>query len=259
MRTRRPTPGQPHHRSGARDGSGGRWLAVVREVAGDRVDRTVATVAVAVGFAFSILLPFNFTQRVSLANWQYFDARYAAFTLAFAVGMAWLVTLQVRAMRVVARNASALAARRRGGPFGAVATIVSLVPSFLCCSPIVPTLVGVLGLSATARLRTTGKITYFFASNQNLLLLGALTLLVVSGLWSMHKLARARCLAEQCWNFLLRRRQSGHVPETESDLSSVDMVNSAGGMFLVRNRFFNTAVLVFSGRARSQALRRPGL
>jgi hypothetical protein len=38
------------------------WLAVTREVAGDRVDRVVfATVAVVAGFGYSVLLPFDYT------------------------------------------------------------------------------------------------------------------------------------------------------------------------------------------------------
>ena len=173
------------------------WLAVTGEVAGDRVNRIVfAAVAAVAGSGYSVLLPFDYTQRVSFANWQYFGPRYAAFTAAFALGLAWVVTLQVHAMRRIARNASADRGRpRRGGPAGAVAAVVSLLPSFLCCSPVVPTLVGLAGLPAAARLRTTGTITYFFATRQDWLLGGALALLAASGLWSVRKLARAACLA----------------------------------------------------------------
>src|SRR5216684_8277943 len=176
------------------------WLAVTREVAGDRVDQIVfAAVAAAAGFGYSILLPFDYTQRVSFANWQYFGPRYAAFTAAFAVGLAWVVTLQVHAMRRIARNASAERGRpRRGGPAGAVAAVVSLLPSFLCCSPVVPTLVSLLGLPVATQLQTTGTITYFFAARQDWLLGGALALLAASGLWSVRKLARAACLAGDC-------------------------------------------------------------
>jgi hypothetical protein len=175
------------------------WLTVTREVAGDRVDRIVfASVAAAAGFGYSVLLPFDFTQRVSFANWQYFGPRYAAFTAGFALGLAWVMTLQVHAMRRIARNAAA-GPRRRGGPAGALAAVVSLLPSLLCCSPVVPTLVGVLGLPAATRLSTTGTITYFFATRQDWVLAGALALLAASGLWSVRKLARARCLAgESC-------------------------------------------------------------
>src|SRR6266851_3661845 len=97
------------------------WRAVIREVAGDRVDRIVfAAVAAVAGFGYSVLLPFDYTQRVSFANWRYFGPRYAAFTVAFALGLAWVVALQVHAMRRIARNASGGAGRpRRGGPAGA--------------------------------------------------------------------------------------------------------------------------------------------
>jgi hypothetical protein len=175
------------------------WTAVVRQVAADRVDRAVfAGVFVAVGFGDSILLPFDFTQRISFANWGYLDPRYLAFTVAFAFAMAWVLTLQVHAVRDVLAARSSSAEARRGGPLGALAAVVSLLPSFLCCSPVVPTLVGLFGLSAATRLRTTGTITYFFTTNQNLLLAGALALVVASGLWSTRKLARATCFAGEC-------------------------------------------------------------
>ena len=175
------------------------WAAVVRQVAADRVDRVVfAVVFVAVGFGDSILLPFDFTQRISFANWGYLDPRYLAFTVAFALAMAWVLTLQVHAVREVLAARSSSNAPRRSGPLGALAVVVSLLPSFLCCSPVVPTLVGLFGLSAATRLRTTGTITYFFATKQNLLLLGALALVLASGLWSTRKLARAACFAGEC-------------------------------------------------------------
>ena len=175
------------------------WRALVREVAGDRTGRAVfATVAALAGFGYSVLLPFDYTQRISLANWQYFGPRYAAFTAAFALGLAWVVTLQVHAMRRIARAAASSGRPRRSGPVGALAAVVSLLPSFLCCSPIVPTAVSLLGLPTATQLRTTGTITYFFATKQDWLLLGALAVLAGSGAWSTRKLARAACLAPDC-------------------------------------------------------------
>ncbi len=176
------------------------WRAVIREVAGDRVDRIVfAAVAAVAGFGYSVLLPFDYTQRVSFANWRYFGPRYAAFTVAFALGLAWVVALQVHAMRRIARNASGGAGRpRRGGLAGALAAVVSLLPSLLCCSPVVPTLIGLIGLPAATRLQTTGTMTNFFATRQDWLLGGALALLAASGLWSVRKLAQAPCLAPEC-------------------------------------------------------------
>ena len=169
------------------------------QMAADPFDRVVfVVVAFVVGFGDSILLPFDYTQRVSFANWRYLGARYVAFTVAFALAMAWMLTLQVHAMRAVFARASSSRAVRRGGPIGALAAVVSLLPSVLCCSPIVPTLVGLLGVSASTQLRTTGRIEYFFATKQNLLLAGSLVLVMASGLWSMRKLARASCLVGEC-------------------------------------------------------------
>jgi hypothetical protein len=175
------------------------WRAVTREVARDRTGQMVfAAVAVAAGLGYSVLLPFDYTQRISLANWQYFGPRYAAFTAAFALGLAWVVTLQVHAMRTIARSAASSGRPRRGGLGGALAAAVSLLPSFLCCSPVVPTLVSLIGLPVATQLRTTGTITYFFATRQDWLLAGALVVLAASGAWSVRKLARAACLAQDC-------------------------------------------------------------
>jgi hypothetical protein len=175
------------------------WRAVTREVARDRADQMVfAAVAIGAGLGYSVLLPFDYTQRISLANWQYFGPRYAAFTAAFALGLAWVATLQVHAMRKIARTAASSGRPRRGGLGGALAAAVSLLPSFLCCSPVVPTLVSLIGLPVATQLRTTGTITYFFATRQDWLLAGALVVLAASGAWSVRKLARAACLAQDC-------------------------------------------------------------
>src|SRR6266702_39673 len=154
------------------------WRAVTGEVARDRIDQMVfAAVAVPAGLGYSVLLPFDYTQRISLANWQYFGPRYAAFTAAFALGLAWVVTLQVHAMRTIARSAASSGRPLRGGLGGALAAAVSLLPSFLCCSPVVPTLVSLIGLPVATQLRTTGTITYFFATRQVLLLDAALVVM----------------------------------------------------------------------------------
>jgi hypothetical protein len=198
------------------------WLVVTRQVATDRIDQMVfLAIALAVGFGYSVLLPFDFTQRISFANWHYLDARYLVFTVAFALGMAWVLTLQVHAMRRIARDATRAPARHNG-PVGALAAVVSLLPSFLCCSPVVPTVVSLFGLSAATRLHTTGRIQYFFATKQDWLLIGALALLVASGLWSTRKLARARCLAEQCRPVPTDTSVASTTPTPESMEPSTD-------------------------------------
>jgi hypothetical protein len=174
------------------------WATVAREVASDRTDRVVfVTTAALVGVAYSLLLPFAYTQRISFANWRYLDARYLAFSVAFALGIGALSTLQVHAVRRVTRAAARQRAAGSTGPLGVFAAGVSVLPSLLCCSPILPTLIGLLGLSATTRLDTTVQLQHFFATKENLLLGGALALLLCSGLWSMRKLARAACLDDE--------------------------------------------------------------
>jgi hypothetical protein len=193
-------PGEGSAR-GAEGGAGAprRWRAVTGEVARDPVSRGVfAAVAVAAGLGYSVLLPFSYTQRISLANWQYVGPRYAAFTAAFALGLAWVVTLQVHAVRKIARSAASSGRTGVGRLGGALAAAVSLLPSFLCCSPVVPTLVSLIGLPVATQLRTTGTITYFFATGQDWLLAGALAVLAASGAWSVRKLARVACLAQDC-------------------------------------------------------------
>ncbi|MGH3159237.1 MAG: hypothetical protein ACRDNF_22050, partial [Streptosporangiaceae bacterium] len=70
-------------------------LAMLREMAGDRASQVLfATVTLAAGLAYSVLLPFDYTLRISLANWQFFTLRYALFDTGLALGLAWLVTLQ---------------------------------------------------------------------------------------------------------------------------------------------------------------------
>lgn len=176
----------------------GAWLALAREVAADRLDRAVfAIVALVVGVGYSVLLPFDYTQRISLANWRYLDAPDLAFSALFALGMAWVLTLQVHAMRRLARTAIGSGRMQDGGPLGTLAVALSLLPSFLCCSPVVPTVVGLVGLSATARLRAVGAVQFFFAAEQTPLLLTTGALLVGSVLWSTRQVVRARCRANQ--------------------------------------------------------------
>lgn len=171
--------------------------AVIGEVAADSVSRVVfGAVTLVAGIAYSVLLPFDYTLQISFSNWQYVGPRYATFALGLAVGLAWVITLQVYAVRRIA--SSAAGRQRRQGLAGPLSAVMSLMPSFLCCSPILPTVVGLLGLPASTQLSTTGDIAYFFATKQNWLLTGALALLAVSGLWSVRKVTRAQCLARVC-------------------------------------------------------------
>jgi hypothetical protein len=154
-----------------------------------------ATAALA-GFGYSVLLPFDYTQRISFANWQYFGPRYAAFTAGFLLGLAWVITLQVHAMRRIARTAaSAGRPRRRAGPAGSLAAVVSLLPNFLCCSPVVPTLVS--ARPAGRHPAPHNRVDHLLLRHQaGLAVAAALAVLASSGAWSAREVARAACLVQ---------------------------------------------------------------
>jgi hypothetical protein len=179
------------------------WRRLLHEMARDWVSLAVFAVSVvAVGFLYSLLLPFAYTQQFSFTNWQYLNARYVMFSCGFALGMSWVVTLQVYSLRQVAKGSSRSVrvdqSPSRSGPIGWVAALVSFLPSLLCCSPIVPSLVGLLPLSVATRLQTTGKVTHLFATKENWILIGALVILVASGVWSLRKTAASRCAVDGC-------------------------------------------------------------
>lgn len=86
-------------------------LSSLREVLGSP-GRAAAFALVAAGFGllYSILLPFDYTQRFELANWQYLDARLIAWAAVLGVGMGLVASVQVHAMRRVARARAATGA-----------------------------------------------------------------------------------------------------------------------------------------------------
>ena len=167
----------------------GPWRRALREIARDQSNRVVfITTTLVVAFGYSVLLPFAYTQRVSLANWHYLDARLVAFAVAFGVTIGLVISLQVYAMRRIIRQRSAA--------ITGLAAIGGLLPSFLCCSPIVPTLLSIFGASAATSYRSTGTVQYFFATQQNLILSLSLVFVVATALWSFHKVAMATCFTQ---------------------------------------------------------------
>jgi hypothetical protein len=144
--------------------------------------------AASVAFLYSILLPFGFTQRLSLDNWQYLDNELIGFSLAFGLLIAWIVTLQVYAVSRLTQG------RDQTLTFGAI--VGSLLPSMLCCTPVVPTVLAVFGLSTVSIYGLSGRIQSFFALHERSIMLASLVLLVGSALWSMRKLRTAACLTE---------------------------------------------------------------
>lgn len=139
-----------------------------------------------VALAYSLLLTFAFTQRFSLANWHYLTGYYAAWSVVLGAGMALVLTVQVYAVRQVARTSS--------GAVTGLAFVASLLPSFLCCTPVIPTLLAFVGLSTVDLYGTTGTLQRFFAVHETEFLTGSLLLLVATGSWALRRVARASCL-----------------------------------------------------------------
>ncbi len=179
----RATPGQATPTAGS----------VLRSVVTDRVNVLLFVVlAVAITAAYSITLPFAFTQRLSLHNWQFLTPRLLGFAIALGAGMAFLLTVQVYAFR------RAAAARRASGDkaLSGFALVVSLLPTFLCCTPVIPTVLATFGLSAISVYSTTRSLQRFFEIHQTVFIAASLVLLALTAWWSLRRVAQAACLSD---------------------------------------------------------------
>lgn len=168
-----------------------RNLAVLAQVLSSRSNQILfVLLVVIIGTLYTILLPFEFTQRFSLANWNYLDPYLAAWSIVLGIGMSLVIVLQIYAMRRIRSTQTST--------LSGFAFIGSILPSFLCCTPIIPTLLAFIGLSTVSVYGTTGALQHFFAVNQTAFLSGSALLLAVSGWWSIRSIARADCLNDQC-------------------------------------------------------------
>lgn len=150
-----------------------------------------AAVTAAVALLYTILLPFDYTQRFELANWNYLDSYLLAWAIVLGAGMGLVVSVQVYAMRRIAR------ARAAAGTAGGVAFVASLLPSFLCCTPIIPTALAFVGVSGVGLYGTTGTLQHFFAVHQTEFLFASLAVLALTGWWGLREVASAACLSEK--------------------------------------------------------------
>jgi hypothetical protein len=181
-----PVPVSGSVETAPRPGAGSS-VTMLRSLASDRVSRiSFAVVAVLVGTGYSVLLPFEFTQRISWRNWHYLDARSVAFSVALGLATAWIVAVQVFATRRVIRV--------RGSGIAGAGTVLGLLPSLLCCTPIVPTLLSVVGLSGAGLAGTSSRTQAFLAANQDAILIVSLALVLATAIWATRCLLRAACL-----------------------------------------------------------------
>jgi hypothetical protein len=170
-----------------------RWRALraLAEVLGSpgRVGGFLVSASV-VTFFYTLLLPFDYTQRFELANWDYLHASLLTWAILLGLAMGLVLSVQVHAMRKVA------AARAATGAAGGVAFVVSLLPSFLCCTPIVPSILAFVGVSGAGLYTTTGALQHFFAVHQTEFLAASLALLGLMCWWGLRKVAAAECFTE---------------------------------------------------------------
>ncbi len=143
-----------------------------------------------VAFFYTLLLPFDYTQRFELANWDYLDAYLLTWAIVLGLAMGLVVSVQVYAMRRIA------AARAASGAAGGVAFVASLLPSFLCCTPIVPSALAFVGVSGVGLYTTTGALQHFFAVHQTEFLSSSLVLLALMCWWGLRKVAGSQCSAD---------------------------------------------------------------
>jgi hypothetical protein len=195
MNIKQHTPlGDPRHLAASgrdgRNGAGMYWTVVAKDVAAGHANRVVFLVAaLVVGFAYSVLLPFAYTQRLSLENWQYLDVYLVAWSVVLGLAMGLVVMVQVHAMRRMA------AARASNGAAGGLAFVVSLATSMLCCTPFIATFLAFIGVSGAGLYTTTGVLQHFFAVHETEFLSASLALLAATGWWGLRKIGRAACLS----------------------------------------------------------------
>lgn len=166
---------------------------LIGDVARDRLNQVIFVVtAAAITFAYSMLLTFAYTQRFSWANWHYLSTRLLVWSMVLALSMASVVVLQVYALRKVS------AARPRTGVLGGLAFLGSVVPSLLCCTPIIPTTLAFVGFSSLSVYGTTGSLQHFFATYQTQFFVGSFLLIALSAWWSVHRITIASCVSNGC-------------------------------------------------------------
>lgn len=134
---------------------------------------------------YTVLLPAASTQEVSLANWHYLDPELLFFSGAYGVLFAAAIMLQWRSMRRVQD--------RSGRSLGVAAFVGSLLPNMFCCTPIVPTLLALLGFSTVGIYGISGGVQSFFANEEIFFLVGGMILLLISIVWSLRVLRRSAC------------------------------------------------------------------
>ena len=144
--------------------------------------------AIVVSLVYSLVLPMKYTTTLSFGNWDFLNPTLVVASIGLGVAMGLVLTLQLYASSGVRNSRSKVA--------GSAALVTGVLPSLLCCSPIIPTLLGLIGFSTLGIYGTTGVIQGFFSRYENEFLLLSLTLFVASAVLALRKIASASCLSD---------------------------------------------------------------
>ena len=156
--------------------------------------------AIVVGIVYSLVLPMKYTTSLSFMNWDFLNTKLVVASIGLGLAMGLVLTLQLYATRRVHDAQSKVA--------GGVAFVTGVLPSLLCCSPIIPTLLGLIGFSTLGLYGTTGVIQGFFSVYENEFLIVSLTLFLASTTLSLRKIASASCWSDEGCNTDLKENNA---------------------------------------------------
>lgn len=115
-------------------------------------------------------LPATYTGgRIGLISLRLLNVKLAAFSFIMALLIALIIPLTVYSFKQGAKTRKATATSGFVG---------SVLPPLLCCSPLLPSLAGVLGAVSPAVFGFSGAVQGFIATNETYILLGATLLLL---------------------------------------------------------------------------------
>ena len=123
--------------------------------------------------AYVFTLPAAYTGGVvGLISLRYLTAELLFFSLALASLLSLALTLNIFAFRT--------SIRQRSGGLSLGAALASLLPASLCCTPLVPSVLAILGASTPQIFGISGRLQGFFATYELQILGFALILLLLS-------------------------------------------------------------------------------
>jgi len=145
-------------------------------------------------FAFYLfVLPGAYTGgRIGLVSLRYLNGPLVFFAVTLAAAASLTLTFNVYGFRAVSASV-----KRAGTGVGLASLLASVLPTMLCCTPLIPTALALLGASTPTIFGVTGKVQGFFAAYELPILAGALALLLYALYRSAGQLTRACAVPTQ--------------------------------------------------------------